>query len=746
MLVGILIAYPLPTANRHRSDGQVLANHYVFAGYDPKLLRPLADSLDDVFAKEPIGGTLQDIADNIRGWSKAIIDHGHSHPEMDDVFFTAPFVGSVVSWLDSKARDSSACSTLASLTTPVSSGVRTYRVGVMVKILMLCKSLTTARDLDRVVKLVLKTVLEPQVFRDTLASLENCPHPSTISRFAFYIDMAYARYWRVQRWSRILEDLACGKASVDFSGDSSPQFGRDWFLMEIHVIDNLEELDRVHTELLALLPGDAFMVEAAWSRWFESQSQETIANIVKLTAAITSFVVRHVLIPTGLAARRTSLLNKMHNVLHAFMVDIGQWRRVLLILNLITSVCTDQGVESLIAGCPLTARDLQAEAGFMPKLEDMKEDDPSAHEASGAAGADDPSAHEASGAAGAANVMMPNSLWVPGILHVVHNAIEEILSNMAHAQHWLKLMRTISGFLKHKDLREMFANECLTGAATAFRPLVLVMPEVFIEWRWGSLIAVCVHLAAIRGILQMHWNTNKMESANDRKKRAIKEKADAEKTLHGAAEERRNTEYEVDNNPKAVSEVIEDNMFWSFLDMLLVLAGPIRSFLAWLQRCRCHPSARLGKLCGFVMTQIEKLKVAPCPLCGRHAPEMAQGIWQKVLTDLMELAELDFLRTVSGLSAGERDVVKRDWEAGKAAFIFELCSKLDFWNHLPYKLCALGARCADAARAAALVCINEWNRCSTASKQLQHDVAKRFLDEQGKLRPLLEEFMAGKPL
>ena len=74
------IAYPLPTANRHRSDGQVLANNYVFAGYDPKLLRPLADSLDDVFANEPIGGTLQDIADNIRGWSKAIINHGHLHP------------------------------------------------------------------------------------------------------------------------------------------------------------------------------------------------------------------------------------------------------------------------------------------------------------------------------------------------------------------------------------------------------------------------------------------------------------------------------------------------------------------------------------------------------------------------------------------------------------------------------------------------------------------------------------------
>ena len=147
--------------------------------------------------------------------------------------------------------------------------------------------------------------------------------------------------------------------------------------MEFHIIEDVEELDRVHRELLALLPDKVFMVEEQWNQWFDRQSGETIANIIRLTAAITACVVRHTLIPTGLATRRTSLLHKVHNLFHGFMMDIGQWRRVWQLLTLISSICTDQGVESLIAGCPLTPAELQAEAGFIPKLEDYPvEDDP----------------------------------------------------------------------------------------------------------------------------------------------------------------------------------------------------------------------------------------------------------------------------------------------------------------------------------------------------------------------------------
>ena len=136
------------------------------------------------------------------------------------------------------------------------------------------------------------------------------------------------------------------------------------------------------------------------------------------------------------------------------------------------------------------------------------------------------------------------------------------------------------------------------------------------------------------------------------------------------------------------------------MDMLIVMSVPIRMFLAWFQRCRCHSSPRLSKLCGFKVHRVEKIDLAPCPLAGRNAGDMAPGLWKTTLDDLFQFNEADVLKIVSGLSAGQRDVVKRDWERGKAVFVFELSAKFDFWNHLPHKLCALPARDQDAAHEA----------------------------------------------
>ena len=117
-----------------------------------------------------------------------------------------------------------------------------------------------------------------------------------------------------------------------------------------------------------------------------------------------------------------------------------------------------------------------------------------------------------------------------------------------------------------------------------------------------------------------------------------------------------------------------------------------------------------------------------------------------MLLKITRLSEFVFLGVVSGFDAGQRDLVKKDWEAGKAGLIHELSSKLDFWNHLPYSLCALGARCEDAARGVVAKCSAEWNACSVERRKQHHAVTKRFLDQGGELRPLLDQFLAGTPL
>ena len=131
------------------------------------------------------------------------------------------------------------------------------------------------------------------------------------------------------------------------------------------------------------------------------------------------------------------------------------------------------------------------------------------------------------------------------------------------------------------------------------------------------------------------------------------------------------------------------------------------------------------------------------PQCWGHGARLVEDYARRFV---VAFNEADFLKIVSGLSAGQRDVVKRDWERGKAVFVFELSAKFDFWNHLPHKLCALPARDQDAARVAIAECIIEWDNLSPDAKRQHHDVAKRFLREEGELRPLVDEFLQGKPL
>ena len=245
--------------------------------------------------------------------------------------------------------------------------------------------------------------------------------------------------------------------------------------MEMHIIKDLALLDDLLDELLAKLPTD-IMTEDEWDQWLEAQTQAQTADLAVLSSKINAVVLRHVLIPTGLAARRTSLLNKIHNMLHAFMIDVGSWARVFRLCGLIPSVCTDQGVESLISGCSLTTMDLQKTPDFPPKLDNAEVEDqmPLLSDEARAPLVDEASAPEATPSS--ANITMPNSLWVPGGLHVIHNAIEAILDGMDHSQHWLKQLKTIAGFLKHKDLREMFISQCLSGAAASLQRKMMVMP------------------------------------------------------------------------------------------------------------------------------------------------------------------------------------------------------------------------------------------------------------------------------
>ena len=77
--------------------------------------------------------------------------------------------------------------------------------------------------------------------------------------------------------------------------------------------------------------------------------------------------------------------------------------------------------------------------------------------------------------------LLPNTIWIPGVLHLVHHIIDEYLSKLTK-EVFLKKLRVLTGFFRRRLLRERFQACCCCGAFQRYRPLFHDFPAVFIDW------------------------------------------------------------------------------------------------------------------------------------------------------------------------------------------------------------------------------------------------------------------------
>ena len=118
--------------------------------------------------------------------------------------------------------------------------------------------------------------------------------------------------------------------------DSSPQFGRDWFILQYDII-NGEKFN------------DMFDVMLAWQC---TDHADFDTNFADALSAWESGVMNHIAVPTGIGSRRATLAHKLHNLLHSLALELGSWKQVRRFCEKTIAVVTDHGVESLLAATP----------------------------------------------------------------------------------------------------------------------------------------------------------------------------------------------------------------------------------------------------------------------------------------------------------------------------------------------------------------------------------------------------------
>ena len=497
--------------------------------------------------------------------------------------------------------------------------------------------------------------------------------------------------------------------------DSSPRGGRDWFLAELYIIQE--------SQLDELLEAQAQLLEPDISPARRSEA----------TRLMQGRLFRHVLVPVALGLGETGLHQKMTVLLHALRLEAHNWAMVQRISMRIVSITTDYGTEMLLHQIPPVdagevhphwrevvsdphgmVDDLPAEATeFVDDLPDMQ------------AAAEPQQEPEAANAL----ISLESSLPIPGCMHVLHNALDEMCSTLPDFQDWLVGAKAVSRFLSRRQSKDVLIMRCFShGEAAAYKKKIEAFNEVIYESRFGTLLNFVARILEIKGALRFFDGA--------RFRRCLPQQAQDMDEVGSV---------DID----VVCKALQSIWWWGYCNVLLSCGGVIFELQCTLQTCKCHPAQAFdlqGSSSYFRRRRAyerEAAAKATCPLKGCWAPELACGMMSQAFHDAAMLYSGHLLHDLAYCSADHRQALLAVWDCGRAFTLYVLELKFSSWLRLPLGLCCIGHNCPAVARDALRKLRTQWRQTSD-KPELHAEVTREVFSTD--TAEEVDAFIAGRHL
>ena len=384
------------------------------------------------------------------------------------------------------------------------------------------------------------------------------PSAATVSRHRFLVDVAFMRFMRQEHVKQykasmhlrsadpLLGELINVGSFRYLMTDASPQGGFEWQISQSTSIA-LASLLEVGKAVVAL-KGSYDAERQAETEESKKQQKQDCSN------AIARAVEGHLFPVAGLGRAAMSLHMKVHALLHQVKLEIETFEELLEFLSSTVSITTDQGTESGIAELP--GLDLSqfrpshecevelcnsnceqndvcvgvAEADVMMPgdLEIVLADDaegpawpgppgPAADAVVPLRSAECPAEPAPAGLvplrAGSSlpdgHYLWPFTLVVVGMLHICHNALEEMSVNLPCWEEFVEQLRPLASFLHSRACRQRLEDKCLrqeTEANKIFRQQLQKSFHSLYTARWGSMTTVLEEVLSVRALFQTAWD------------------------------------------------------------------------------------------------------------------------------------------------------------------------------------------------------------------------------------------------
>jgi hypothetical protein len=546
--------------------------------------------------------------------------------------------------------------------------------------------------------------------------VQSLPSASTLTRHKLTLHsgwmLAYMR--QVNRAA-----FETGAATRYVTCDSSPQGGRD-YLNSASLILQPVQISGAFAMMLELIPlahrrrsdEDNHLI-----RERESALVQDLSKILQMQRGVSVCV----------GSGRSTVAHKLHALAHCFRLETSSWEDVASCFNSTIAFTTDFGVESLIVDTPRFHLNSLFPWAFEP--------DDGFHNEVGVV------AHDAG------VVDLSQSLGVIGLLHIIHNAVNDLNKSMDYFREFVDQLTIISRTLATMHSKQRLLQTCFaSGAGLHYRSLIENWNGIAVyEGRWGTVAGAAQDLRdPVESALRSAWSLEKFSYG---------------KVIAGSLEPPVGADH-ADANPGRIDKnrlVVLDAaftspLFWAYRSMMDNMFCIITYMMIWAEGCPCH--VNLPELHGNTKYMRRKKFQASlglnasCPLCTRRAACLSAGEFHAVLAELFSIRTSTIMVNVLPRlqSQRDRDIVLRDWERGRRAFIFTMTVKLAPWQQLPMLLCGGGHHNEQVARSIIRRAFAMFDELAAVSQNgSMHPLSLVFFDRASPLFAEVVMFMQGHP-
>ena len=544
-------------------------------------------------------------------------------------------------------------------------GQDTYNVFYLLHCFLLCNLLRSDKSLEEAVRHACMIVLPRHVKDVVVKMLEDkrrpMPSASTVSRLRLKVDVA----WMLMVRKELAEKMEAGIV-VHCMADSSPQGGHDYELMHVTMVHR-PVLPQLHVDILAL---------ERRAQLSNQDRLETLGDEIELMdrirACFQAFTPPAVML--GMGRHRSSLNLKFHAAMHALYLMAGPSAQLARFVQSICTWVSDLGTEAGFAHIHKTLFKTlmpyiaESEAQMLPNWDEEV----------------DLSLDHPDGAHAPVSIGCENSVAVPGLLHILHNAFLGLGGSMHHFSTIVEQIKHVANLMRQPESKERLLRTCfqdLVGQGLA--PEIKSFSGHVYEERWGTVSDCVLKLIACEKALRHQWCLDKYTNCSSNPGGAT-------------GQSKAGTQSESVNLDMA-DTAISDPFFWGYVHMLSTFGAMQMRLISWAEGCACHwdlIEARPHDL------PIElKHLCESCPMRGRRACELASGKFNTLLDELCRVSSASLVMNMPPtIAQAERSAILSDFENGRSHILFQMALKLSHWQAFPWR--AWGASCQDEETAA----------------------------------------------